>query len=115
MLLMGLSGYIWFGSPSWLASGPAPISPALAEAGARMEIFHEALLVEDFIEAEGRLPTDLIEAGDSFPEVQYQQVDPTTYRLTLAGPGGEVEYVSNDSLELFLGEAEQVIRTGGGR
>lgn len=113
VLLAGFSGYIWLGSPSWLASGPPPIPPALVEAGIRLEIFQEALLVEDFLEAMGRLPKDLTEAGDPYSEVEFQQVDPATYRLALAGPEGMVEYVSTDSLELFLGDAESVMRTGG--
>lgn len=113
VLFSVFSGYIWLGSPSWLASGPPPPPPALVEAGIRLEIFQEALLVEDFLNAEGRLPEDLNEAGDPYAEVEYQQVDPTTYRLALAGPEGIVEYVSRDSLELFLGDAEMVIRTGG--
>jgi len=113
VLFSGLSSYIWFGSPTWLDSGPPPLPPALVEAGIRLEIFQEALLVEDFLNAEGRLPDDLDEAGDPYAEVDYQRVDPTTYRLALAGPEGIVEYVSRDSLELFLGDAEMVIRTGG--
>lgn len=113
VLFSGLSAYIWLGTPTWLASGPPPIPPALVEAGIRLELFQEALLVEDFLEAEGRLPKDLTEAGDPYAEAEYQQVDPTTYRLALAGPRGIVEYVSRDSLELFLGDAEMVVRTGG--
>lgn len=113
LLLLGGSGYVWFGSPAWLAAGPPPIPPTLVEAGLRIEIFQEALRVEDFLQAEGRLPKDLTEAGDPYAGVEYQQVDPATYRLALAGPRGVVEYVSTDSLELFLGDAEQVIRTGG--
>jgi hypothetical protein len=113
VVFSSLSAYIWFGSPTWLESGPPPIPPALVEAGIRLEIFQQALLVEDFLDAEGRLPKDLTEAGDPYAEAEYEQVDPTTYRLALAGPEGIVEYVSRDSLELFLGDAEMVIRTGG--
>lgn len=113
VLLVGLSGYVWIGSPAWLPSGQPSIPPTLIEAGIRVEIFHEALRVESFLRDRGRLPKDLTEAGDPYAEVDYQQVDPATYRLAVAGPVGLVEYVSSDSLELFLGDAEQVIRTGG--
>lgn len=108
------SGYLWIGSPSWLQPAPPePISPALVDAGIRMEIFDQALLVEDFRDREGRLPNSLSEAGDPFSEVDYVRGDGQTYRFTAAGTSGTVEYSSTDSLELFLGDAPRVIRGGG--
>jgi hypothetical protein len=79
----------------------------------RMEIFQSALVVEEFLENQGRLPDGLEEAGEPEAEVQYEALDGETYRLSLAGPHGSLEYVSSDSLELFLGDAVQIIRTGG--
>ena len=114
IILSLFSAYLWFGSPSWLQPrAPDPISPALEDAGLRMEIFDQALLVEDFRDREGRLPNSLSEAGDPFSEVDYLRGDGQTYRLTAAGMSGTVEYTSTDSLELFLGDAPQVIRGGG--
>ena len=110
------SAYIWLGSPSWLDPSPPAPPPTLAEAGLRMEVFQEALLVEEFREREGRLPVDLAEAGDPDSEVAYARMDDGTYRLLLEGlsqsPAG-VEYVSTDSLEGFLGNSLQTIHQGG--
>lgn len=108
-----LSGYVWLGSPSWLESGPPPVPPTLSDAGLRLEVFRQALLVEEFKEAQGRLPQDLAEAGDPFSEVDYERLDDGTYRLAFSGPFGSVEYSSGDSLDAFLGNALQVIRQGG--
>jgi len=78
-----------------------------------MEVFQQALLIEEFREAEDRLPNDLSEAGDASSEVEYDQIDAQDYRLTLASQGRTVEYVSTGSLDAFLGNSLQVIRHGG--
>ena len=109
----GLSGYVWLASPSWLEPPPPVLSPALAEAGLRMEVLQQALLIEGFREAEGRLPNDLSEAGDPYSEVDYRRIDARNYRLRFAGEGGAVEYVSTEPLDVFLGNSVQVIRRGG--
>ena len=113
VILSVFAGYLWVGSPSWLLpTPPDPISPALGEAGLRMEVFHQALLVEEFRDQEGRLPNSLSEAGDPFSEVEYFRENGQSYRLAFAGAEGRVEYTSTDSLELFLGDAPQIIREG---
>ena len=113
LLLSVFSGYLWIGSPSWLQpTPPDPMAPALEEAGLRMEVFLQALLIEEFRDQEGRLPNSLSEAGDPFSEVEYIRGNSQDYRLTFAGPGGAVEYASTDSLELFLGDAPRIIREG---
>ena len=113
IILSVFSAYLWVGSPSWLQPrAPDPISPALEDAGLRMEVFHQALLVEDFRDREGRLPNSLSEAGDPFSEVQYSRENGQIYRLAFGGTAGTVEYTSTDSLELFLGDAPSVIREG---
>jgi hypothetical protein len=113
VLLSILSLYLWFGSPSWLEPAPPEPLPLMFEdAGLRMEIFHQALNVEEFLEVEGRLPSDLAESGDS-SDVQYERLEDQRYRLWLEGSAGAVEYVSTDSLELFLGDAAERVREGG--
>ena len=113
VVFAALSGYIWFVSPPWLYTAPPSPSPALSDAGLRMEVLGQALLIEEFREAEGRLPNDLSEAGDPFSEVEYDRIDARDYRLRFSGRGGEVEYFSTESLDLFLGNSLQVIRQGG--
>ena len=105
-----VSLYLWFGSPSWLStSGDNPVPPELAAAGMRMEMYLQALRVEDFLSREGRLPSSLAEAGEPFTEVQYERLDGRRYRLAMSGPGGVLSYMSSDSLELFLGGAMEII------
>ncbi|TFH66154.1 MAG: hypothetical protein E4G90_05030 [Gemmatimonadales bacterium] len=107
------SAYIWIVSPSWLDPAPPAISSTLADAGLRMEVFQQAVLIEEFLENEGRLPNDLSEAGDPFSAVDYNRIDARAYRLSFAGQGGRVEYVSTEPLDAFLGNSLQVIRQGG--
>jgi len=114
LLLSSLSGYLWVGSPDWLQPAPPEaVSVALGDAGLRMEVFNQALLIEEFRDREGRLPNSLFEAGSPLSEVEYQVVDGQAYRLAATSEVGRVEYASADSLELFLGDAALRIRGGG--
>jgi len=108
-----LLGYVWLGSPSWISTSPPLPSPAMADAGLRMEVFGQALLIEEFRETEGRLPNDLSEAGDPFSEVEYHRIDARDYRLNFAGRGGTVESASTETLATVLGNARRGIRLGG--
>jgi len=78
-----------------------------------MEVFNQALLVEEFRDREGRLPNSLFEAGDPLSEVDYRVVNGQVYRLAAESETGRVEYTSSDSLELFLGDAAWTIKGGG--
>ena len=78
-----------------------------------MEVFQQALLVDQFLENQGRLPENLAEAGASSTEVEYQKLDAGNYRLALSSPVASVEYISTDSLDEFLGDSFQLIRQGG--
>ncbi len=113
VVFSGLAGVVWFAPPAWLDPTPAPLSPGLAEAGLRLEVYQQALLVEQFLNDRGRLPNDLAEAGVPSSKLEYQKIDAGRYRLTLSGPVASVEYVSTDSLATFLGDAFQIIRLGG--
>lgn len=114
LLLSAFSGYLWLGSPSWLQpETPNPVTPALHDAGLRMEIYNQALLVESFKGLQGRLPNSLAEAGDPFTVVQYERLDGDRYRLIMTGEGEALEYRSGDPLLEFLGDAPRVIEEGG--
>ena len=109
-----ISLYLWFGSPGFLSPAPPdPLSPTLEEAGLRMEIYLQALKVQDYFREEGRLPNSLAEAGDPFSPVEYERLDRRSYRLWLQGPAGLIELTAADSLEAFLGNAREVIGGGG--
>ena len=113
VLLSAVLAYIWLGSPTWLESGPAPIPPALAEAGLRMEVFQQAVVVNQFLEQRGRLPQDISETGARASDVIFTPLNAQTFRLELSTPLGEVEYVSSQPLDEFLGNSFEVIRQGG--
>jgi hypothetical protein len=55
----------------------------------------------------------MAEAGDPYTGVEYEAIDEDSYRISLSGPLGEVEYVSSDSLDAFLGDSFEIIRSGG--
>ncbi len=114
--LSALSVYLWFGNPAWLEpAAPEPQSPAVQDAGLRMEVYLQALRVEEFLKEEGRLPNSLEEAGDPFTQVSYERLDRERYRMSLAGPDFDltVTYLSTEPLDEFLGNASRVIREGG--
>ncbi len=114
VLLALVSAYLWFGSPNWLdTSGDNPVDPELLAAGARMEIYLQALRVESFRSREGRFPQSLAEAGGDDSDVEYERLDGQRYRLSMTGPVGVVSYMSTGSLDDFLGDAVTVIRGGG--
>jgi hypothetical protein len=111
VVLSAVSAYLWIVSPDWLhPEPPEPIPMILEDAGLRMEVFNVALQVEGYRDRVGRLPNSLEEAGNPVSSVEYRQVGSSAYQLAIAGPNVRVEYSSTDSLELFLGDAEQVIR-----
>jgi len=113
VLLALVSAYLWFGSPSWLdTSGDNPVDPQLLAAGARMEIYLQALRLEAFRSREGRLPQSLAEAGGNDSDVEYERLDGQRYRLSMTGPAGVVSYMSTSPLDDFLGDAVTVIRGG---
>jgi hypothetical protein len=110
-----ISLFLWFGSPGFLETSPLePLPPDVQEAGVRMEIYLQALKVQEYLRDEGRLPNSLAEAGDPFSPVEYERMDRRSYRLWLQGPAGIVELTTADSLEAFLGNARQIIGGGGG-
>ncbi len=112
-VLATVSAYLWFGNPAWLQPDPPEPLPLLVQdAGLRMEVYLQALRVEEFREREGRLPNTLEEAGDPFSEVGYVRLDGARYRLSLSRfePDLTVEYDSGQPLGEFLGNAPQLIR-----
>jgi len=110
LVLTGVSAYLWFGSPEWLSTAnDNPVAPELLDAGARMEIYLNAIKIEDFKAREGRLPRSLAEVGEPQAEVEFEPLGTDGYRLATPGPEGIISYISSESLELFLGNALEVI------
>lgn len=113
LVLLVASAYVWFGSPGWLDSGPAPVPTTLADAGLRVEVFQQAVLVNRFLEERGRLPRDLSEAVERDSEVVFTPLGSQAYRLELSNSLGEVVYLSSQRLDAFLGNSMEIILQGG--
>ncbi len=108
-----LSLLLWLTAPSSLAPPPPePLPGAFLEAGLRMELYLGALDVEGYRRDQGRLPNSLAEAGRPFSEVEYERTGGRSYRLWIPGPEGIIQLASSDSLELFLGDAPEILRGG---
>ena len=113
VVFTALSAYVWFAPPAWLdVPVSEPMSSELAEAGIRMEVYLQAVNVQEFLESERRLPNSLEELGDPFTLVVYERLDADRYRLSMDGPDGVVMYQSTDSLDGLMGDAMQTIREG---
>jgi hypothetical protein len=113
ILLLAVSAYIWIGSPAWLEAGPEPLPENLVDAGLRVEVYQQALLVNAFIESNQRLPESLEDVIDGETRVTLTPLNGLDYRLEITGPGGPVDYVSTDPLDRFLGNSMQIIQQGG--
>jgi hypothetical protein len=104
------SAFLWIFSPGWNSADTLPpISPELASAGLRMEVFLQAVRVRDFRAREGRLPNSLEEAGDPYSRVRYERLDAGRFRLELDGPQGILVYESGQVPGEFLGDALEII------
>jgi hypothetical protein len=100
----------WLGSPTWLQ--PTPLSratPQAAEAGLRVEVYHQAMRIQAFAQREGRLPGVLTELGPPPPGMGYERLSPREFLLWMEARGIRVDYSSSESLEAFLGDARQTI------
>lgn len=113
ILFSAFSAYIWIASPEWLESGPDPLPAALVDAGLRMEVYQQALLINRFVDVSQRLPRGLEDLGGPETRVTYAPLGGLDYRLELTGPQGTVAYVSTEPLDQFLGNSRQIIRQGG--
>lgn len=105
--------YLLLFQPRWIApSAASPIPTAAIDDGLRASIFITVRHIEAFRDAQGRLPTDLAEAGGGRAEVVYRRVDTDTYQLTATTGETELTYTSSDPLEVFVRGSLRVL--GGG-
>ncbi len=111
LLIFSLSSaFLWVLSPGWNSAKTLPhLSPELASAGLRMEVFLQAVRVRDFRAREGRLPNSLEEAGDPYSMVRYERLDAGRFRLELDGPQEILVYESGQAPGEFLGNALEII------
>lgn len=113
LFLTVLSFFLWVFPPGWLLpNGPPSLSPAVADAGLRMEVYLQAVRILDFQAREGRLPNSLEEAGDPHSAVRYERLDPERFRVSVQGPEGSATFDSGQSLSDFLGNAPAILGVG---
>ena len=112
-LFTALFIYLLVFSPSWIAPGAVdPIAPTVIDDGLRVSIFLTVRQVEGFREEQGRLPTDLDEAGGGRAGVVYQRLDDATFRISATTRGTELTYLSSEPLDAFVGGALRILEGG---
>jgi hypothetical protein len=112
-ILTAISAYLWFGAPDWIQpEPPPPPTVQLEEAGLRLNLYLQAMRIERFRTAEGRLPASLVEAGDPISNIEYQRMDEGTYHLSGTSDNMVLGFTSTEPLETLLTDAMAVIRGG---
>ncbi len=112
-ILTAVSAYFWIGPPEWMQPEPPPQPTAqLEEAGLRMNLYLQAMRIESFRAAEGRLPASLVEAGDPIGNVVYRRIDEQTYHLSGTSDNLVLGFTSTEPLETLLADAMEVIQRG---
>jgi len=112
-ILTAVSSYLWIGPPEWMQPEPPPQPTAqLEEAGLRMSLYLQAMRIERFRVAEGRLPASLVEAGDPIADIIYRRMDEQTYHLSGTSYNLVMGFTSTEPLDTLLADAMAVI--GGG-
>ncbi len=113
-ILIAVSAYVWIGPPEWTQPEPPPQPTVqLEEAGLRMSLYLQAMRIERFRAAEGRLPASLVEAGDPIENIDYRRIDAQTYHLGGTSDNLVLGFTSTEPLETLLSDAMVVIRGGG--
>jgi hypothetical protein len=85
VLILGASGYIWFGHPAFLATRIDPPAAPVTPIASRRTLVSIALLIEDFRVTSGHLPHTLAELGVAVPAVGYTAHSNGEYELRLGG------------------------------
>ena len=114
VLLIG-SAYLLVIRPSWyLTPPPPPESAEIQDASARLVLVREAARVNEYLAANGRLPSTLAEAGSMTRGVGYEVRDDGTYLLQASMEAGRtIALSSTDSVETFLGSSVRVVSSRG--
>ena len=116
LLLVSLTGLLLvIVRPPWLA-GPDSVpteSPAIAEASMKLAMARERDRVLAFLQQNGRLPTNLAEAGSNVPGLGYEVLEGGAFRLYAQGKDSLLVLRSTDSLTLFLGTSLRDLKNRG--
>ena len=75
-----------------------------------MNLYLQAMRIERFRLAEGRLPASLVEAGDPVGNIAYRRIDAQTYHLSGTSDNLVLGFTSTEPLETLLADAMEVIR-----
>lgn len=109
--IAGLVALLVF-QPRWLFNRPAPETPQLQEASLRIRMYVEIDRVERFKAAQGRWPTDLLEAGGDSSGLTFER---RAEGFILSGSNGVIQlrYQSGSPPEAFLGSSYDLVRGRG--
>ena len=117
VLLALVSVWLWFAPPRGLPPRPIPaLSPSVQQSGLRMDVYMVAVQILRFQSRTGTLPATAEEAvfdpiqADAF---EYAVTREGIFRLTAAQGDHVVNYMSDQPLEEFVGNA-QIFLEGAG-
>ena len=109
-----VSIWLWAVPPSILQPVAPSIPPANQEADLRMEMFIRSLEIQRYVAANGTLPP--VAGGlDDIPDgVEYAPLGNGVYRLRGRTGDITVDYISTESTEQLLGNAQAIVSGLGG-
>lgn len=98
--------------PSYIEPADYSPSPQRVEAGARMTVFLAAQRVLAYQKANGRLPSDLAQAGADPNGLTYLRRADSVFEIHALADGQDVAFRSSENPASFLGDAFQVLGSG---
>ena len=93
---------IWI-APSLMPPREQPVSPATLEQGARLTLYLASLRVRGYLDANKRLPADLMQAGVDTTGIAYTRSADSVYELSTHIQGTRLVYRSTLPDSVFLG------------
>ena len=104
-----LSIWLWVFPPAALIPEVPTITPAVQEAGLRMEMFIQLTKIQRYMLENGRLPTGLDDVGERSNGVQYRRLGDDVFQLSGSTGDITVDYTSTEPQEELLGEARAIV------
>jgi len=115
VVTLGFGVYLVVASPAWFVTPPPPPeSSAVSEASLRIAMWQQAVRVQQFQQAQGRLPGTLDEAGAPFIEgINYQPLDDDEWVIQGINGLHDLTLRSEQSFDTFLGNSVAVVARRG--
>jgi len=97
--------YLLIAPPAWVVVSPLEAPPVEEQLeDLRLAMYMQAQRVESYRQQNGRLPTELVEAGSPVPGVEYNVIGIGRYQLVATVGGEALIYDSSDSAAEWVGE-----------